>query len=165
MRCPDFFLMTRCRVTRQKYVPTFIRWWVPPLAPLSYSTHQPIPHPHPLTYNYHPWPPTPTPTHHIPPNNLYPPTHRHTQHPTGPTPCTITYILSPVSSLWSPVSCPVSSLPSLVSHLQREGRGWPPEWVEDDRCAGRGEFGLQKGWRMTAGRRGESLTTSRMGRR
>ena len=32
--------------------------------------------------------------------------------------------------------------------------------MENDSCAERGEFDRQKGWRMTAGRRGKSLTAA-----
>ena len=41
--------------------------------------------------------------------------------------------------------------------LSREGRIWPPEGVEDDRWARRGEFDLQKWRRQTAGREGGNL--------
>ena len=146
MRCLDFFLMTRCRVTRQKYVPTFIRWWVPPLAPLSYSTHQPIPHPPPLTYNYHPWPPPQHPpiTSHPLISTLLPTATPNT--PQGPHPVQlhISRLPSPVSGLPSPVPSPVFRLLSLISR-------------------GRGEVGRQNGWKMTAVWGGVRLASRRVG--
>ena len=41
-----------------------------------------------------------------------------------------------------------------------EGWIWPPAGVEDDRWAEGGEYNRQQVWRMTAGRKGESLTAS-----